>query len=74
VIVAASRATPTGQSVHLDEFLGRAVDLDGYFITPNEVAAGLTDAGIDVLARSEREPWADIEYPSRRAYLIGRRR
>jgi SAM-dependent methyltransferase len=69
-----SATLKAGESIHLEEFLGRAVDLDGYFISPDEVAAGLTDAGIDVLARSEREPWPDIEYPSRRAYLIGRRR
>ena len=69
-----SATSKAGESVHLAEFLGRAVDLDGYFISPDEAAAGLTDAGIDVLARAEREPWPDIEYPSRRAYLIGRRR
>jgi hypothetical protein len=63
-----------GDSTHLEEFLGHSVDLDGYFLSPDEVAAGLTDAGIEIRARFAREPVPEIEFPSRRSYLVGRRR
>ena len=69
-----SATANAGDSTHLDEFLGHPVDLDGYFLSPDEVAAGLCDAGIDVRARFMREAVPDIEYPSRRSYLVGRRR
>jgi SAM-dependent methyltransferase len=69
-----SATANAGDSIHLDEFLGHSVDLDGYFPSPDEVAEGLSDAGIDVRARFMREAVPDIEYPSRRSYLVGRRR
>jgi SAM-dependent methyltransferase len=69
-----SATAKPGDTVHLDEFLGQSVDLDGYFLPPDEVAAGLTDAGVDVHARFERAPLPELEYPSRRSYLVGRRR
>jgi SAM-dependent methyltransferase len=52
-----------GDSIHLDEFLGRRVDLDGYFVAPDEVAAGLTAAGIRLEARFDREPLAGPRIP-----------
>jgi len=70
--VDSAKARP-GDSIHLDEFLGCRVDLDGYFLAPEEVAAGLNAAGIRLEARFDREPWPDLEYPSRRSYLLGRR-
>jgi SAM-dependent methyltransferase len=69
-----SATAKAGDSTHLEEFLGHSVDLDGYFLSPDEVAAGLTDAGIEIRARFAREPVPDIEFPSRRSYLVGRRR
>lgn len=69
-----SASTQAGDSIHVDELLGQAVDLDGYFLSPDEVATDLHEAGFDIPARFERAPMPDIEYPSRRSYLVGRRR
>ena len=68
-----SAGAKPGDHVHLSEFLGEQVDLDGYFLGPDEVAAELTQAGVVIEARFDREPVPDIEYPSRRSYLLGRR-
>jgi SAM-dependent methyltransferase len=69
-----SATMQAGESIHFEEFLGQPVDLDGYFLSSAEVTAGLSKAGFEVQARFEREPVPDIEYPSRRSYLLGRRR
>ncbi|HVK75195.1 MAG TPA: class I SAM-dependent methyltransferase [Kofleriaceae bacterium] len=62
-----------GDAHHLDEWWGHAVDLDAYFLEPEQVHAGLVAAGFTPVARLEREPIAGAEYPSRRAYLLVRR-
>ncbi len=64
----------TGHVNHLTMWFGQAVELDGYFLAPTEVAADLTDAGFAVVATLERDPDPDIEYPSRRCYLLAERR
>jgi len=63
-----------GDVNHLDRFLGEAVDLDGWFIDPEEVVQGLGRVGFEVRARVDREPLDDVEYPSRRCYLLARAR
>jgi SAM-dependent methyltransferase len=64
----------SGEMVHLDTWWERRVDLDGYFLEPAEVTRELTQAGLDVVARFDRERWGEREYPSRRAHLIAKRR
>jgi len=36
-------------------------------------AAGLAAIVVRVMARTDREPWPDIEFRSRRSYLLARR-
>ena len=57
-------------SVHVEEFLGRAVALDFVFWDPQVVAAELVGAGFTSVEVIEREPYPDVEHPSRRAYLF----
>jgi SAM-dependent methyltransferase len=62
-----------GGTLHLDELLGHRVDLRYHLLDPADVADGLTAAGFNVFSRTEREPHAGVEAPSRRAYLLARR-
>jgi SAM-dependent methyltransferase len=62
-----------GDVRHLDTWWKQSVDLDGHFLDPAEVTNALAAAGFAVQARLDREPIANVEYPSRRTYLIARR-
>jgi SAM-dependent methyltransferase len=56
-----------------DSWFGRAVDLDVHFLEPERVAGDVAAAGFTVMSTVERQPWPDVEYPSRRCYLLARR-
>ena len=62
-----------GDAVDNDEFLGRRIELTMHFLRPDDVAADLSTSGFAEHARLMREPDPDVEYPSRRCYLIARR-
>lgn len=64
--------TGTGQ-VHLDEWFGREVSLDGYLFDPADIAAQLEGVALPVEARLDRHPYPDIEVPTERTYLLARR-
>jgi SAM-dependent methyltransferase len=60
-------------SIHVDEFLGRAVSLDFVLFTPPVVTGELVRAGFVAIEVIERDPYPEVEYPSRRAYLFARK-
>jgi SAM-dependent methyltransferase len=60
-------------SIHVEEFLGRRVSLDFVFFKSQGVADELTRAGFVAVEAIEREPYPEVEYPSRRAYLFARK-
>ena len=62
-----------GDVNHLTMFLGQTVDMEGYFLDPTTVTRDLVANGFRVVARLDREPIADIEFPSRRCYILARR-
>jgi SAM-dependent methyltransferase len=62
-----------GDVNHVRTFLGHPVDMEGYFLDPALVTTDLVGNGFRVLARLDREPNADIEFPSRRCYILARR-
>lgn len=62
-----------GEILHADEWWGERVDLDFYYLEPDEVVAGLAQAGFALVARTDREPTPGIEHESRRCYLLCRR-
>lgn len=62
-----------GEVNHLTDWFGEQVDLDGYFLDPAVVAADAEAAGFAVTARLERQPVPEVEYPSRRCYLLAQR-
>jgi SAM-dependent methyltransferase len=61
------------ETVHRDEFLGKEVSLDFIFFETAEMKGYLTEAGFELQEVIEREPYPDVEYPSRRAYIFARK-
>lgn len=61
-----------GDVNHVSTFLGHSVDMDGYFLDPVVVTRDLLANGFRVEARLDREPIADIEFASRRCYMLAR--
>jgi SAM-dependent methyltransferase len=55
-----------------DELWGHPVSLDFRFLMPSPMVARLIEAGFVVLERVEREPYPEVEHPSRRCYLLAR--
>jgi SAM-dependent methyltransferase len=60
-------------SVHVEEFLGRAVSLDFVFFDPELISDELVRAGFAAIEVIERDPYPEVEYPSRRAYVLARK-
>jgi SAM-dependent methyltransferase len=60
-------------SIHLDEFLGSPVSLDFMFFAPQVVMDLLAEVDFVAVEVIERDPYQDVEYPSRRAYLFARK-
>jgi SAM-dependent methyltransferase len=60
-------------SIHVEEFLGRCVALDFVLFTPQTVMGELVRAGFVAVEAIERDPYPEVEYPSRRAYLFARK-
>jgi ubiquinone/menaquinone biosynthesis C-methylase UbiE len=57
------------QAIHLDEFLGKKVDLDFMFFATDFILGCLKNCGFDKIEVIEREPYPGVEYESRRAYV-----
>jgi len=47
--------------------------MDFLFFQPAEIKLGLEAAGFTIEEIIEREPYPDVEYPSRRAYIFARK-
>jgi SAM-dependent methyltransferase len=60
-------------TLHLDEWWERKVSIDFHFFTTAEILAGLGAAGFEIDEVREREPYPDVEHPSRRAYVLARK-
>jgi len=58
------------ETIHLDEFLGKKVDIDFMFFTSDFIFSCLKDSGFEKIEIIEREPCPGVEYESRRAYVF----
>jgi len=58
------------ETIHLDEFLGKKVDIDFMFFTTDFIFSCLNDSGFEKIEILEREPYPVVEYESRRAYVF----
>lgn len=59
--------------VHLEEWWGHPVALTFRFFAASELDAAMGRAGLRVLTSETRDPYADVEYASRRAYVLAER-
>lgn len=62
------------QVVHVDEMFGRSVSLDFRFHRVEDVEAALRGAGFGQVETIVRDPYPDVEHPTRRAYVFARTR
>lgn len=60
--------------VHVDDLFGSPVSLDFRFHVPSAVVEALRGAQLAVIEHVEREPYEGVEYPSRRCYLLARKK
>jgi len=58
------------ETIHIDEFLGKKVDIDFMFFTTDFIFSCLKDSGFEKIEIIEREPYPGVEYQSRRAYVF----
>jgi SAM-dependent methyltransferase len=59
--------------VHKDEWWGKAMSLDFQFFRTAEITDELRTAGFDLEEVIERDPYPQVEYQSRRAYIFARK-
>ena len=57
-------------SIHLDEFLGKKVDIDFSFFSTEFILNCMQRIGFKNIEIIEREPYPGVEYQSRRAYVF----
>jgi ubiquinone/menaquinone biosynthesis C-methylase UbiE len=58
---------------HLDEWWGHNVSIDFQFLMPQTIAETMATAGFAIDGVIEREPYPEVEHPSRRAYILATR-
>jgi SAM-dependent methyltransferase len=61
------------QTVHRDEWWGKEVSLDFHFFETEEMKGHLETAGFALAEAIERDPYPDVEYQSRRAYIFAKK-
>lgn len=59
--------------IHVPEFMGEKTPIDFIFFDPDDVIARVKKAGLRVAEVIIRYPYPEVEYPSKRAYLLARK-
>jgi hypothetical protein len=60
-------------TIHLDDFLGKKVDIDFMFFTNDFITGCLKGKGFEKIETIEREPYPNVEFQSRRAYVFAKK-
>jgi ubiquinone/menaquinone biosynthesis C-methylase UbiE len=58
------------ETLHVEEAFGRKVSMDLMFFNPDRIREFLIEAGFQIAESHIRYPYPDVEYPSRRSYLL----
>lgn len=58
------------ETIHIDEFLGKKINIDFMLFTTDFIFSCLRDSGFEKIEIIEREPYPGVEYESRRAYVF----
>jgi len=61
------------ETKHVDEFLDNPADIEFYFFETAAVVSAFKRAGFAHIEPIERDPYPDVEHPSRRAYIFARK-
>jgi ubiquinone/menaquinone biosynthesis C-methylase UbiE len=56
--------------IHVEEYLGKNIDIDFMFFTPEFISSCLRKCGFKEIEIIEREPYPGVEYESQRAYTF----
>lgn len=59
--------------IHRDEWWGKEVSVDFIFFETEEMKDHLKAVGFELQEVIERDPYPEVEYPSRRAYIFARK-
>ena len=59
--------------LHVEDLWGHAVSLDFFLFSSREMEGYLRAAGFTIAKVTERDPYPDVEYPSRRSYILSRK-
>jgi ubiquinone/menaquinone biosynthesis C-methylase UbiE len=59
--------------LHEDELWGQKISMDFLLFQPSDIKLELEAVGFTIAEVVEREPYPDVEYPSRRAYIFARK-
>jgi hypothetical protein len=59
-----------GDTIHIEEFLGKKISIDVMFFTTDFIASCLKKIGFEEIEIIEREPYPGVENESRRAYAF----
>ncbi|MFB9235703.1 class I SAM-dependent methyltransferase [Plantactinospora siamensis] len=62
-----------GDATSFTTWWDRPVELTFRYLDPADETAALSRAGLHLAARVDRAPYADVEHPSQRSYLLARR-
>ena len=60
------------QTLHMDEWWGHKVDVDFHFLDPTVIKSALESAGFEINRALERDAYPDVEYKSRRCYILAK--
>jgi SAM-dependent methyltransferase len=61
------------EAMRPEELWGHKLTMDFIFFKPAEIRGMLEAAGLTIEEVIEREPYPEVEYPSRRAYIFARK-
>jgi ubiquinone/menaquinone biosynthesis C-methylase UbiE len=61
------------ETIRLEEFLGKEIDIDFMFFATDFISDCLKKIGFEETQIVEREPYPEVEYESRRAYVFARK-
>jgi ubiquinone/menaquinone biosynthesis C-methylase UbiE len=60
-------------AIHLDEFLGKDVNIDFILFRTDFITLCIKEAGFKDIEIIERDPYPEVEYQSRRAYVFAKK-
>ena len=61
------------ETIRIEEFLGKKIEIDFMFFTTDFMDSCLRKIGFEEIEIIEREPYPEVEYQSRRAYVFAKK-